>query len=105
MNSCDIIYNDEFAGGVFMTEEIRYEYDAKGQALIRCAPGEPMLIIDKSNVVWRELSPEDEPYARAIYLGQGCWERLVTINEETAKYILGRWLVELPYDRNRGDTP
>lgn len=34
---------------------------------------------------------KDELYCRAIYLGQGCWERLRSIDEAEALEILREW--------------
>ena len=71
--------------------KIRFEYDAERQVLIKCSSEELPKIIDKNNLIWRELGPQDESYAKAIYLGQGCWERLDTITEEKAQRILTEW--------------
>lgn len=51
-----------------------YEYDEKNQRLIKTDG--LLKIIEKNDLVWRELGEKYEPYARAIYLGQGCWELL-----------------------------
>ena len=74
-----------------MSAIIRYEFDAERQVLIKCSSEDAPKIIEKSNLVWRDFEPQDEPYARAIFLGQGCWERLDTINEEMAQSILSQW--------------
>ena len=71
--------------------QIRYEFDSECQVLIKCSSQDMPRIIDRTNPVWRSLGPQDEQYARAIYLGQGCWERLVTITEERAMRILTEW--------------
>ncbi len=69
----------------------KYEYDAEMKVLVRCPPdGEPMAISRKTKV-WETLGPQYESYARAIYIGQGCWERLTTISEELAFQILRSW--------------
>ena len=71
-----------------MSAKINFEYDAIRQVLIKTpAEGLPQ-IIEKENLVWRDLDQQDESYAKAIYLGQGCWERLDTITEEEARQIL-----------------
>ena len=72
-----------------MCNEIRYEYDAKGEVLIKFT--RPPKIIKRDNLVWKYLGSEDEQYRRAIYLGQGCWECLDTISEEKALGILKEW--------------
>lgn len=74
-----------------MSAMIRYEFDAERQVLIKCSPEDSPKIIEKNNLVWRDFGPKDEPYARAIYGGQGCWERLDTIDEEKAQSILTQW--------------
>lgn len=69
----------------------RFEFDAVLQVMIRCPfEGSPK-IMEKSALVWRDLGPDDESYARAIWLGQGCWERLDTLTEEEARRILAQW--------------
>jgi len=74
-----------------MSGKIRFEYDAERQILIKCpSEGRPK-IIEKGELIWRDFAPQDEPYARAIFLGQGCWERLDTIDEEQARRILKEW--------------
>ncbi len=74
-----------------MRAKISYEYDEEFQVLIQCPPEGLPKIIEKNKLVWRELGPEDEPYARAIYFGQGRWESLETVSEEEAHRILRRW--------------
>ena len=55
-----------------MSAKIRYEFDAERQVLIKCCPEDSPKIIRKSNLIWHDFGPEDEQYARAIFLGQGC---------------------------------
>lgn len=74
-----------------MSEGIRFEFDAQRQVLIKCSSADSPKIIEKNYLVWRDLGPQDEQYARAIYLGQGCWERLDTVDEEEARRILTNW--------------
>lgn len=74
-----------------MEETIGFEYDAEGQVLIMLSRKAAPKIIEKNNLVWRNFGPQDESYARAIYLGQGCWERLVAIDENEARCILKQW--------------
>lgn len=74
-----------------MYTNTRYEYDALCQVLIKCPPKGSPKIIDRVNPVWRDFGPEDEPYMRAIYFGQGCWECLDSVTEEEANQILSRW--------------
>lgn len=72
-----------------MSNKIKYEYDSKCEVLIKRSV--PLKIIRRNNLVWKHLGPEEEQYARAIYLGQGCWERLDTISQEEAYNILKHW--------------
>lgn len=71
--------------------ENNYEFDKERQVLIKCSHKGIPQIIKKSNLIWRDIGPEDDQYARAIYLGQGCWERLTTITSEEANNILTQW--------------
>ncbi len=73
-----------------MSETI-YEYDSERQVLIKCSSGDSPKIIRKGKLSWQELGAQDDQYARAIFLGQGCWERLDTISEEEALQILKEW--------------
>ena len=74
-----------------MSHRIHYEYDASCEVLIKIpAEGLPK-IMRKNNLCWNDLCEQDEQYARAIYLGQGCWERLDTISTEQAQQILKNW--------------
>jgi len=81
-----------------MSTKIRFEFDAERQIMIKCSSEDSPKIIEKSNLIWRDFGPQDEPYARAIFLGQGCWERLDTITEDEAQRILTQWgyLLEIP---------
>ena len=45
-------------------------------------------IIEKGESCRHDFRSDEELYARAIYLGQGCWESLSTISEEEAQRIL-----------------
>ena len=74
-----------------MSAIIRYEFDAERQVLIKCSSEDSPKIIEKSNLIWRDFDAQDETYARAIFLGQGCWERLDSITENEAQIILTRW--------------
>ena len=74
-----------------MGAKIRYEFDAEREVLIKCEPEDLPKIIRKSNLKWQYLGPEDEQYAKAIFLGQGCWERIDTITEDEAQRILTQW--------------
>lgn len=71
--------------------QYRYEYDSERSVLIRNSRDELPMILRKTDPVWRRLGPRDEPYMRAIYLGQGNWERLDSITEEQAQMILEAW--------------
>ncbi len=66
-----------------------YYYDEKYECLINSEG--LMQIIQKNDLVWRELGAEYESYARAICLGQGCWELIESITEEQAQEILKNW--------------
>lgn len=71
-----------------------YEYDSKCEVLIRMGEGKLPEICKKSDPEWKLLlsgSAENEQYARAVYLGQGCWERLRDVSEEEAILILKKW--------------
>ena len=52
-------------------------------------------ILHKGDTQWSPLRPredyKDEEYCRAIYLGQGCWEDLLRIDETEALEILREW--------------
>ena len=76
-----------------LSEEYRYEYDAEGRVLIRLMSDELPQIIRKDKLVWRRLGSDvkDEQYHRAIYIGQGCWEKLKSIDEKEANKILCEW--------------
>ncbi len=68
-----------------------YEYDWEDQVLIKI-PGEGLpKIMYRQELLWRDFKPEDELFERAIYLGQGCWERLKSIGEKEAQQILNEW--------------
>ena len=102
--------NDGAGGGLrrkenrnpIMEERIQYEYDETCQVMIRVSSEESPKIMEETNPVWRELGKEDDMYARAIYMGQGCWEDLRTITAEEAEEVLHRWGVSLdgaPYPK------
>ena len=74
-----------------MGKKSRYEYDAQMQVLVRIPPKGLPTVASRREPHWGDLGPEYESYARAIYLGQGCWERLETISEERAQEILKEW--------------
>jgi hypothetical protein len=74
-----------------MKNRTYYEYDKRKQVLIRICRDEAPLIIDKNDLRWRNLGPDDDMYARAIYLGQGCWEDLTTVTKEEGDKILREW--------------
>ncbi len=52
-------------------------------------------ILHKGDKCWSPLRPrpdfKDEDYCRAVYLGQGCWEDLQSIDETEALKILHEW--------------
>lgn len=68
-----------------------YEYDKEMQVLIRVSSEGAPQILYRDEGVWRDFNSSDDGYMRAIYIGQGCWERLETITEETGKSILEEW--------------
>ena len=74
-----------------MNTKIRFEFDAEQQVLIKCSSEDTPKIIKQSDLVWRDLGPQNESYARAIFLRQGCWERLDSITEADAQSILAQW--------------
>ena len=71
----------------------KYEYDAEGEVLIKLARGEVPKIMRRRTLTWNVLTGQglDDRYARAIFLGQGCWEKLDTISEEKAQKVLKSW--------------
>ncbi len=69
----------------------RYEYDAERSVMLKIEQGKAPRIISKNEPHWRALGADDEQYARALFLGQGCWERLESVSEETAAGILQEW--------------
>ena len=75
-----------------------YEYDAERSVLICLKQGAAPRIISKDNPQWRTLGAADEQYRRAICLGEGCWERLESVNEAAAACILHEWGCTLPTD-------
>lgn len=69
----------------------RYEYDAERSVLLRIMQGKAPCIISREEPHWRALGEADEPYRRAILFGEGCWERLETVDAEAAARILREW--------------
>lgn len=74
-----------------MGKKSKYEYDAGAQVLIRIPSKGSPKVASRTEPHWENLGSKYESYARAIYLGQGCWERLDTISEEKAQEILKEW--------------
>ena len=72
-------------------KKIGYEYDSERGAMVRTSDDGMPLIICKREPRWKALGGLDDSYSRAIYIGQGCWERLDTIDEEKAQQILKEW--------------
>ncbi|WP_029232226.1 hypothetical protein [Butyrivibrio sp. VCB2006] len=76
---------------------MRYEYDFRYKDVLIRKRGNGLTpeILHKGDTKWSELIPrpdyKDESYARAVYLGQGCWENLETISDEEAEDILKSW--------------
>ena len=68
-----------------------YEYDQECQVLIKIPDEGIPVIMYRRELRWRDFEAQDELYERAIYLGQGCWERLQSISEEEALEILDEW--------------
>ena len=79
-----------------MSNATRYYYDALCRTLIKSPQGGSLKIMEDDNLVWRNPGPDDETYLRAIYCGQGCWERLDILDEEEARQILTRWGYSFP---------
>lgn len=74
-----------------MSKVSHYEYDEKRKALIKVLVEERPKIIKENDLCWRVLDGNHDSYLRAIYLGQGCWDDLVTVTEEEAQKILKEW--------------
>ena len=72
-----------------------YKYDYFDKDVLIRDIGECPEILHKGDECWSQLTPrpdyKDESYCRAIYLGQGCWERLRSIDEAEALEILREW--------------
>ncbi|MBQ3755873.1 MAG: hypothetical protein II873_01995 [Oscillospiraceae bacterium] len=73
------------------TGKAYYEYDWECEVLIRIPREGLPKIFYRQEMQWRDFDAADELYDRAIYLGQGCWERLRSIEEEEALQILKDW--------------
>lgn len=74
-----------------MDNKTYYEYDQKREVLIKLSPDKSPMIFKREEHCWRYLGPDDDRYARAIYLGQGCWEDLTTITGKEGEKILETW--------------
>ena len=74
-----------------MANKTYYEYDEEFDVLIRMPEKGSPKIIKKRDPQWKYLDSSNDMYARAIYIGQGCWERLVKISEEEGLRILQEW--------------
>ena len=72
---------------------VDYEYDEKYHVLIKKIHVAIPQILKKGEPGWEDLLPggKYEPYARAVYLGQGCWENLASISHEKAQEVLMEW--------------
>lgn len=68
-----------------------YEYDEEREVLIKIQSGELPKILHRSERRWRDLNYSDDSYMRAIFMGQGCWERLETITLEEGQRVLKEW--------------
>ena len=73
------------------TGKAYYEYDWECEVPIRIPREGLPKIFHRQEMQWRDFDAADELYDRAIYLGQGCWERLRSIEEEEALQILKDW--------------
>ena len=71
-----------------------YEYDEEREVLIKIQSEELPKILRRSEGRWRDFKYTEDSYIRAIYIGQGCWERLETITLEEGQRILNEWGVE-----------
>lgn len=74
-----------------MDHRTSYEYDATCEVLIMIPSDSRPKIMRRNSLQWNDFGERDEQYAKAIFLGQGCWERLDTISEEQAQQILVKW--------------
>lgn len=72
---------------------VGYQYDRKAEVLIKTEPRRMPVQCSKKEPVWKYLE-NDGNYMRAIYLGEGCWEQLETITEETAQKLIEEWDVK-----------
>jgi len=70
---------------------MRFEFDELCGVLIKIPSDGSPEIMRKSDPVWKCFSEGDDSYARAIYFGQGCWERLDTVSEVRARSIVLSW--------------
>ena len=69
-----------------------YYLDSRRNVLIRIAPDHRQSVMEKSTGIWRPFDPQrDDSYARALILGEGCWEDLDLIAEAEALEILRQW--------------
>ncbi|MBP5385537.1 MAG: hypothetical protein J6Y57_11290 [Lachnospiraceae bacterium] len=89
---------------------MHYEYDyVYKDVLIRSGEtktGYSVEILHKGQSEWKPLmsSGEDESYARAIFLGQGCWEDLKSVTEEEADAIMEEWGLKKSVKRTKPDS-
>ncbi len=73
-----------------------YEYDQEREVLVRHDKNGLPMLMRKSDLVWESvLDSKNDMYGRAIFLGQGCWDRLNDISSEEAEKILAEWGIDL----------
>ena len=69
-----------------------YEYDKECEVIVRHNHDELPMLMRKSKLVWENVFDDgNNSYARAIFLGQGCWDRLINISLEEAEKKLKEW--------------
>lgn len=77
----------------FVQNGVLFEYDKSFDVLIIKNDVGVYKQIEKADFRLNNLEDDGE-YMRAIFLGQGCWERLEEISKEKAIEILKSWKVE-----------
>ncbi len=74
----------------FAHSGVHFEYDKTFEVLIIKNEAGVYKQIEKADFRLNDLEDDGE-YMRAIFLGQGCWERLQDISKEKAIEILKTW--------------
>ena len=68
-----------------------YDYNRKAEALLGHTKDGMYMIMRRVDPRWKELGGADDSFARAIYIGQGCWDELEDISKEDAERLLDEW--------------